>query len=252
MNHRTKPFTYEEYRRLLRLAGQTYRFVFYDDAAFENTEEQIIFWRHDIDLSVEQALRLAQIECEEMVQSTFFVHLHSTFYHPWEKETAKTLRQVAGMGHRIGLHFDCSYYGTSEIFYLESYLDEEASFLERLVGQPIDVCSLHNPTDEMLSEWTMERVGGMVNTYSSYFRNQVDYVSDSNGIWRYRTLHVVLEQHEHPQLQVLTHPIWWTDGVMSPEKKVLAAISRRAEATERAHRGEARVVIAEEPETELR
>lgn len=43
MNHQTKPFTYEEYRYLLRLAGRTYRFVFYDDAAFENTEEQIVF-----------------------------------------------------------------------------------------------------------------------------------------------------------------------------------------------------------------
>lgn len=187
------------------------------------------------------------IECEEMVQSTFFVHLHSTFYHPWEKETAKTLRQIAGMGHQIGLHFDCSYYGTSEIFYLESYLDEEASFLERLVGRPIDACSLHNPTDEMLSEWTRDRVGGMVNTYSSYFRNLVDYVSDSNGIWRYLKLHNVLEQHEQQKLQVLTHPGWWREEVMSPEQKLLNIISERAKKFEQIYRSEARVVVGKVP-----
>lgn len=248
MDPSPKPFTFDEYRKLICLARQHYRFIAYDCTGSEKTEGRTVYWRHDIDISIDQALDLARIEREEGVFSTFFVHLHARFYHIWEKETAHALRRIVSLGHRIGLHFDCHYYDTSDAATLEPALLEERAFLERLVAQPVAVCSLHNPTQEMLDTWTEDRIAGMVNTYSAYFRNSVDYVSDSNGIWRYRSLRDVLAQHERPRLQVLTHPVWWTKTVSSPEEKMLSAIANRARTTEKIYRSEARVVISQKPE----
>ncbi|KDB99137.1 hypothetical protein AZ18_4488, partial [Bordetella bronchiseptica D993] len=121
----------------------------------------------------------------------------------------------AGLGHRIGLHFDCGYYGISSVAQLEDMLAMEARLLERVFGQRIDVFSFHNPDAWMLQQREV-RYAGLLNTYSEFFRDQVGYCSDSNGYWRHRRLADVLEQAADHSLQVLTHPGWWVDEPMSP------------------------------------
>lgn len=50
--------------------------------------------RHDIDNSLSQALRLAEIEAEEGVKSTWFVLLRTDFYNPASAASQKTLRRI--------------------------------------------------------------------------------------------------------------------------------------------------------------
>ena len=43
---------------------------------------------------------------------------------------------------------------------------------------------------------------------SNFFHNNVEYTSDSNGYWRFRSWDELLLE-KHKVIQVLTHPIWW-------------------------------------------
>ncbi|AWP73047.1 hypothetical protein CS345_00655 [Bordetella bronchiseptica] len=222
-------FTREAYRSLLRTARASYVFRSYDTF---DPQERFVLWRHDLDFSVHAASALAEIEAQEQVSSTYFLLLHSDFYNLLERDVSRKVERILALGHRIGLHFDCGYYGISSVAQLEDMLAMEARLLERVFGQRIDVFSFHNPDAWMLQQREV-RYAGLLNTYSEFFRDQVGYCSDSNGYWRHRRLADVLEQAADHSLQVLTHPGWWVDEPMSPRDRIARCAEGRAAATMR-------------------
>jgi hypothetical protein len=237
INSKSKPspFTYDDYRYLIKLAKEHYRFVFYDYKTNEINTEPVVYWRHDIDFSPKQAIKLAEIEAEEGIFSTYFVHLHASFYHFWDHTTANQIRTLVEMGHQVGLHFDTHFYKSNEREKLASLIMEEATILQKVTRQPVTVFSFHNTTADIMQNYNSDTIAGLVNVYSTYFREEVAYVSDSFGVWRYQELRTVLEQHEYPILQVLTHPGWWTEYSMTPEERMLSTITDRAKETEQIH-----------------
>jgi hypothetical protein len=219
-------FTRTNYRRLIRLARE--RFVF---TAFHEIDrsKRFVLWRHDVDFSVHSALKLAAIEAEEGVRSTYFLHLHSRFYNLLDPEITARVRSILSMGHRIGLHFDMEYSAPGSVAELERLLRLESGILESIFGAPVHVFSFHNPSPFALScqEWSY---AGLINTYAAFFQKEVPYCSDSNGYWRFRRLEDVLQGND-PRLHVLTHPGWWQDEPMSPRKRLERCIAGRAQAT---------------------
>ena len=53
-----------------------------------------------------------------------------------------------------------------------------------------------------------EKYGDCINVYSNFFKDKVEYTSDSNGYWRFRSWEELLNE-KHQFIQILTHPIWW-------------------------------------------
>lgn len=217
-------FTRDNYRHLLQLAQQSYAFRSYTNF---NPQERFVLWRHDVDFSPHGARRLAKIEAEEGIVTTFFFHLHSEFYNLLEQEISDCVRYIIAMGHSIGLHFDTHYYKIQHVEELEQVLQFEKGLLEEIFKQEIRVFSFHNTTPFTMScqQW---QYAGMINTYAEYFQTQVGYCSDSNGYWRFRRLQDVLEMAEDERLQVLTHPAWWIPEPMSPRARVTRCIEGRA------------------------
>ena len=222
-------FTRENYRRLLKLAKE--RFTI---SNFENysKHDNFIIWRHDIDFSVHSSYALAKIEAEEGVSSTFFIHLHNEFYNVFEKEITELLGMILKLGHKAGLHFDCHYYGIKNETELEEKLSFEKELLEKLLNTKINVFSFHNTTEEILS-YNKDSYSGMINTYNRFFRESVGYCSDSNGYWRFKRLEDELTSGENKTLQVLTHPAWWQEEVLSPKQRIWRSIDGRAEKTKK-------------------
>lgn len=218
-------FTRDNYRRLLRLAKERYRFRAYTEISA--ADEPFVLWRHDVDMSVHSALRLARIEAEEGVSATYFMHLHSEFYNLLERSVADCVQGILSAGHRLGLHFDAAYYGDRAGREMEPLLAAERALLSDAFGAPVEVFSFHNPDAFTLScqEWSY---AGMVNTYARCFREEVGYCSDSNGYWRFRRLEDVLRAGEDARLQVLTHPEWWQDAPMPPRERIQRCIDGRA------------------------
>jgi len=228
MNYFFEDFTEKNYRSILRLAKKNYRFI-----SFEQYKEEgkNILWRHDIDFSVHRAYKLANIEAEEKVCSTYFIHLHNDYYNALELEITNLIKSITDMGHEIGLHFDTSYYSlkSDNRKELEACLKLEKELLEAIFKKEIKVFSFHNP--EGTEDWTKigdEKIAQMINTYSEYFKNKYEYCSDSNGYWRHKRLKDVLEIAEEEKLQILTHPECWTPKVMSPNERFSRCIEGRA------------------------
>jgi hypothetical protein len=222
-------FTEERYRQLVHAAAARYRFVSFPEF---DQPEPICLWRHDIDFSPERARRLAAIEGDAGVRATYFLNLHSEFYNALERTTADAVRDILGMGHDLGLHFDATFYGASVLQdgRRDAVLMREKAILEDAFGVVVTCYSLHNPG--VAAEWQSDETmhGGMVNAYCRAIRSRFTYVSDSNGIWRHRQLADVLADAP-PCLHVLTHPGWWTASPMSPRERISHCIEGRARAT---------------------
>lgn len=217
-------FTEKNYKKLVKIAKKNYQFATYQNYKdFDN----FIIWRHDVDSSVHRAKKIAQIDKDEGILSTFFFLLHSEFYNVLEKEIRNLILEIAAIGHHIGIHFDVHFYENLTEKNLKEHLLFEKKIFEELFSQKINVFSFHNPTEKIL-KWNKETYQGMVNAYNFIFRKDVHYVSDSNGYWRFQRLEDVLTIQRPSRLQVLTHPEWWQQTLMSPFERVKRSIKGRA------------------------
>lgn len=205
-------FTFDEYKSLLQKAKQHFQFLSYSDY---KDDLPGVYWRHDLDLSVHAALKMAEIEADLDLQATYFIYPHCRFYNFYEKGIAGKIKRILSLGHHLGLHFDTQYYDNLD---LENDLAKETRVLETVFDRPVEVFSFHDPSTEIISSAKDEL--GMVNTYNEYFRQKVVYVSDSNGRWRYKSLSQVLDEAPE-RLQVLTHPGWWTKDLVPTQKEKL-------------------------------
>jgi hypothetical protein len=219
-------FTVEQYRELLTLAKHSYRFVSYDEIP-ENG--RFVLWRHDVDYSMNRSLRLAEIERDAGVTTTYFLNPHCEFYNLLEKEQRHICLKLVELGHNIGLHFDADYHDVQNESQLDLLVAAEASFLGEICGAEIKVFSFHNPTNFLLS-CDRDRYGGLINCYSESFKANISYCSDSNGYWRFRRLRDVLEQATDMRLQVLTHPGWWQEEAAPPRQRIFRSVFGRANA----------------------
>jgi len=178
-----------------------------------------VLWRHDVDISLNRSLRLAEIEAEVGVVATYFVDIHSTFYNAFEASQSSLLRRILSLGHRLGVHFDANYYDPADEDELEVLVGREASLLGSTFAARVDAMSFHNPSSRHL-EWVRERYAGLVNCYSQRLKDGTAYCSDSKGYWRYRRLYDVVSEGADPRLQVLTHPGLWQRDAMPPRQRL--------------------------------
>jgi hypothetical protein len=232
MDYHYNDFTEDDYRELLTIAKSKWCFVDYQNYDIDK-RSRLLLWRHDVDISIHRALRLAEIEHEAGVASTFFLMLHSAFYNLLEPAIARKIHSIIALGHAIGLHFDPSFYDDriNSMAQLSDLLEREKGILESCLDAPVVAFSWHNPT---VGDWLSmddDHCAGMINAYGASVRSQYTYVSDSNGIWRYSRLRDVLESGGDEKLHVLTHPEWWQKLPMSPRERIYRSVYGRAGAT---------------------
>lgn len=226
-----KDFTISEYIELLNLAGRNYTFIKYTELDWFS-EKKYILWRHDCDFSLNRSLRVAQIEHEKSVVSTFFVNSHSEFYNLQEKSQVRIIDEILSLGHGIGLHFDAYFYDIDTEDQLDMLVAREASWIEEWFGVMPVAVSFHNPSEFLLT-CNNDIYGGLINCYSSKFKRHFPYCSDSNGYWRYERLSKVLEDASYARLQVLTHPAWWQEKPMIARERIFRCVDGRAKAITR-------------------
>jgi hypothetical protein len=225
MNYNEEDFTEINYRNLILKTKKNYEFIFYNDIEKNKTFNNVV-WRHDVDISVHKAFTLANIENEESVKSTFFIQLSSAYYNVFEEEIKILIKEILLLGHQIGVHIDPTVYDVNSTEEFEKFLSFEKDILEKLFNTKIYAFSFHNPLEAHLNLGTSE-ICGMVNTYSSYLQNNFEYCSDSCGYWRHKRLEDFLEKG-YENIQVLTHPEWWQNKIMSPRDRVHRCIDGRA------------------------
>ena len=186
-------FSLTHYRELLEAAkAGGYRF-----SSFERPPEAgDLLLRHDVDLSLGAAVKMAEVEAELGARSTWFLMTRSVFYNLRSKEGEQAFSQLRACGgwiahHALWPHLD---------------LDEDLGF------EP--VVAWHNPEPDYMRE----PVVGAQNVMAAPFFEQEHYRSYSNQHWRHGCPHEGLERGEFAWLQLLVHPeIWVYDGATMGE-----------------------------------
>ncbi|MDX2085775.1 MAG: hypothetical protein SFZ03_10365 [Candidatus Melainabacteria bacterium] len=226
-NYNLADFTFANYKSILAYAIKKFEFIHFSREFFEKTSRQCVIWRHDIDFSLEAAHFIAKIEADYGISSTYFVNLHSDFYNLLEKRNTAHILAIQALGHPIGLHFDCHYYGIEAGQSLELALEKDRYTLENIIDRPVEVFSFHNPTEKIL-EIRNEIIAGMINTYAERFFTEIPYCSDSNGMWRHQSIPEVLESATAPVIQILTHPAFWVfDKPLPPKQKIWRVLEKQ-------------------------
>ena len=202
-------FDYSEYIRLLNcLTDNGYVFKGYTDTDFD---DRTVILRHDVDVSIESAARVAEIEKSmEGIKSTYFILMTSDFYNPFSRENMFHLESIMSNGHEIGLHFDEQRYFSDGDWTDSDIIEKitlEKAILEKALGVKINAVSMHRPSARTLDANLV--IPGMVNSYSSVFFNEFKYVSDSYHRWRENVWEVI--ERGFPKIQLLTHPFWYHD-----------------------------------------
>jgi hypothetical protein len=148
-----------------------------------------IFLRHDIDLSLDAALRMAELEAEHGVQTTYLLMTESVFYNLASTEGAAAIARLRELGHAVGHHA------------VHPNVERDDRF------DP--VVSWHNPQAEYMSG----SIPGAINVYAEPYFDPPTYRSDSNQHWRSGCPHEELRGGGFPWLQILVHPeIWVYEG----------------------------------------
>ena len=175
-------FTLDHYREILRAARDGgYRFAGFDAPPARGD----LLLRHDVDLSLEAALAMAELEAEEDATTTYLLMTRSVFYNLASREGEAALERLRALGHHVGLH----------AVYPEAALDER---FDRVVAW-------HNPEPAYMTA----PIDGAANVMEETYFDPATYRSDSNQRWRSGCPHEELRTGAFPCLQVLVHPEIW-------------------------------------------
>jgi hypothetical protein len=175
-------FDLAHYRELLQAAqAGGYRWASFDG---EPRDGDLIL-RHDVDLSLHAAVRMAELEAEQGAAATYFLMTESVFYNLGSSEGRAAIERLRGLGHRVGLH----------AVWPDATLDERFE----------PVVAWHNPDPEYMTA----PVAGAVNVMQAPWFSPETYRSDSNQRWRHGCPHEELAAGAFAWLQLLTHPEIW-------------------------------------------
>jgi hypothetical protein len=199
-------FKFEAYVKLLKWLKQRYKIIPFSEAT--SKKKSFLLLRHDIDASIKVALKMATVERRLGVRSTYFVMFSNKLYNILEKDNLEALRNLAKLGHEIGLHYDVQTYekyGQD----LRATLEAEIALLERLIDSKVSSIACHN-VSIMTGEDPFRNIAEYRNVYAPRFHQ--NYVSDSCRAWYPRDLEELLN-FKHEKVQVLIHPFLWTKDV---------------------------------------
>jgi hypothetical protein len=175
-------FSLEHYREILRAArAGGYRFATFGTPPARGD----LLLRHDVDLSLEAAIAMAELEAEEGAVGTYLVMTRSVFYNLASREGEAAIARLRALGHQVGLH----------AVYPDATLDARFD----------PVVAWHNPDPENMTE----PIDGAINPMAEPYFDRATYRSDSNQRWRFGCPHEELRAGAYPWLQLLVHPEIW-------------------------------------------
>ena len=178
----TCEFSVAHYGELLEAASKGgYRFAGFDRAPKRGD----LILRHDVDLSLDAAIAMAELEAEAGVWSTWFLMTRSVFYNLASTEGERAIARLRGLGHRVAHHA------------VWPHVDLDDRF------DP--VVAWHNPDPTFM--WT--EIDGAASVMREPFFDTDRYRSDSNQHWRHGCPHDELAEGRFEWLQLLIHPEIW-------------------------------------------
>ena len=169
-------FDLTHYGELLAAArAGGYRFAHFEGAPVDGS----MILRHDVDLSLDAALRMAELEHDAGATATYFLMTESVFYNLDSNEGITAIRRLRDLGHRVGLH----------AVYPNAPVDDRFD----------PVVAWHNPDPTYMQQ----PIDGAVNAMQPPYFEPEHYRSDSNQHWRHGCPHEGLATGRFEWLQLV-------------------------------------------------
>ena len=211
-------FSYDEYKDIISLIQGNLPIVSFNDVIDNNLTKYCVI-RHDIEYSVDRAYKMAQIEAEIGVKSTYCIQVRNNIYNAISNKNIGLVKKIKALGHEIALHQDpptgLGDYG------LKEYLLRDIETLNKYYNIPIRIFSYHRPKQEYLQKYFT--VGDKINTngnkFFHYFKGDgiikpeeldVTYLADSNHKWKWGDPKD-LDFTKVKKLQMNMHPYSWSE-----------------------------------------
>lgn len=209
-------FSFGDYSAALRAFRDADYAVSGFDSYLRDPQPKHLILRHDLDNSLEQALRVAHLDADAGCTATFFVRVHARGYNLLDLPSLRALATIELLGHDIELHLEG---GFAEVLGGDniSWADRQRAVFEAAVGRELRGFSVHEPARMGgidFANLLLDRWGDSVEYHAyepRFMMPSMKYVSDSSGRWREG--HFATWVNQTPLLHVLTHPIWWFEQI---------------------------------------
>ena len=194
-------FTYSAYTDLLLYLQSKWQIVKFSEFGKQNFNKAYVLLRHDVDSSPWSALKMAEIEWEMGVKSTYFFLFSAPLYNLHESYVASILKNIILLNHEIGLHYDVGIYRSYGENILQT-LNKEVQMLKQIAGTEINVISAHNPSINPLL--------GSSKYIEAYNAVPFDVdISDSCHRWRPTIKQLFTDNPLN--IHLLIHPAQWSE-----------------------------------------
>ena len=181
------------------------------------TQDFSLFLRHDVDISLNNAIEMAKIESAVKIHAHYYFLTDSSSYNIYSNRFKEGVAQIRSYGHCVGLHFERI---NSEIpEYIE--FQNQANRLSQACSFEVKHFSPHNP-----GSLTAAKKSNVTSTYInaySFINADWGYLSDSNGKWQEEYLNDFVYVRKFKSYQVLIHPEWWCMNDMQILDRAISA-----------------------------
>lgn len=205
-------FSYNEYKNIINLIQSHLPIIDFADVMVDTKEFCVI--RHDIEFSIDRAAKLAEIENELGISTTYTVQLRNNTYNALSEKNIKLIHYIKSLGHCIALHQNPPYMPEKE---LKKYVLKDIETLEHYYEFEVDRYAFHRPKQEQLAMYLdiPEKINCYGKKYFHYFEGnapdlKVTYLADSNHQWKYGHP-VMIDFNNVSKLQLNMHPFSWTE-----------------------------------------
>lgn len=218
-------FTLKHYEEICNIIAKSqYKVCFFNN--YSSDFRNILILRHDVDLSLEQSIKLAKSENKYNIKSTFLIWLRSPFYNIFEKKYSDIIYEIISLGHQIGLHFDESVYKIENEKELNKFIEKEINLVKTYFDINIYAVSMHGPSKCLLNNDV--KLDKYINTYEKRFFKDFKYLSDSRRQWREGCICNKIDVDRYNKLNILIHPFWWIGKNISFNERMFDYIRDKA------------------------
>jgi hypothetical protein len=204
---------YSDYRKSLELFSKNDYAITSFKQFLEAPSKKHLILRHDVDFNLDAAYKMAQIDYQLGIRSTFFLRVCANGYNLSSTPSIKIIKELINMGHELGLHLDT---GMENIWScsLNESIERQFKIFESATGVKAKGFSVHMPATLGGIDYSSIIIENFDLLYHAYERQftegEFKYISDSMKMWREKPLIEFI--NDVNKIQLLIHPIWWYES----------------------------------------
>lgn len=215
-------FNYKNYKNLIHTVKTKCEIV---ATPLPNTNTRHAVWRHDVDISLDDATKMAKIEYDEDISSMYNIMMSSPFYNLFTEDNVSNLHTIIDYNHVLGLHFDPTVYTDKKQSTkndILSFVTKEKNAIQEITGVNLKTFTLHNPSlisNLLYVYFDTDTIADLININSNTIKTSYEYCSDSNMTEIIEKINYNLKTGTK-NIHILTHPIWWSPPSLSKKEKI--------------------------------